>query len=90
MGNINTKRVINYLEERIKEQNDKIFKQERNLEVLTNELNKIQHILKNQDSLTLKELSIKDKIIFIGNENNRELYLNEKDKLIQHPLSLWF
>lgn len=90
MGNINTKRVINYLEERIKEQNNKIFKQEENIKILTNELNKVQHRLKNQDSLTLKELSIKDKIIFIGVENNRELYLNEKDKLIQHPPSLWF
>lgn len=90
MGNINTKRVIDYLEERVKQQNEKIFQQEKNIEILTSELKKIQHQLKNQDSLILKDLTVKEKIIFLGKDYNRELLLNENNKLIQNPPSLWF
>ena len=90
MGNININRVINYFEERIKQQNEKIFQLEKNIEIVTSELKKIQHKINNQDSLHLKEIIINDKIIFIGKEYNRELYLNENNKLVQNPPTLWF
>lgn len=90
MGNININRVINYFEERIKQQNEKIFQLEKNIEIVTSELKKIQHKVNNQDSLHLKEIMINDKIIFIGKEYNRELYLNENNKLVQNPPTLWF
>ena len=35
MGNIHINRVINYFEERIKQQNEKIFQLEKNIEILT-------------------------------------------------------
>ena len=90
MGNININRVINYFEERIKQQNEKIFQLEKNIEIVTSELKKLQHKINNQDSLHLKEIIINDKIIFIGKEYNRELYLNENNKLVQNPPTLWF
>jgi len=90
MGNIHINRVINYFEERIKQQNEKIFQLEKNIEIVTNELKKMQHKVNNQDSLHLKEIIINDKIIFIGKEYNRELYLNENNKLVQDPPTLWF
>lgn len=90
MGNIHINRVINYFEERIKQQNEKIFQLEKNIEIVTSELKKIQHKVNNQDSLSIKEIIIKDKIIFLGKDYNRELYLNENNKLIQNPPTLWF
>lgn len=90
MGNLHINRVINYFEERIKQQNEKIFQLEKNIEVVTNELKKIQHKVNHQGSLHLKEIKINDKITFIGKEYNRELYLNENNKLVQNPPSLWF
>lgn len=90
MGNIHIKRVISYFEERIKQQKEKIFQLEKNIEIVTSELKKIQHKVNNQDSLHLKEIIIKDKIIFLGKDYNRELYLNENNKLVQNPPSLWF